>query len=412
MTTMSPQTQEAIRPPEQRLDPIQWLRQNLFDSWLNTALTIISVAVVAWAVLTFTNWALNQATWAVIPSNLKVLATGVYPADQVWRAWIVLGIVMAVLGVAAGAWQGVLLQYVSIFGGFLVLLGLLGFVDVPVLRAADGDSALQASRLPLLGTAAATAIGLGIGWKREMWRPWTLGAGGLVLPLCLWILLGAIFGQEGISSQQLSGLMLTLILASAALILAFPVGVLLALGRSNGDLPVIKVFCTLVIEMIRGVPLTTTLFAAWLLVPLFLRGITVDLLIRAEVGFILFTAVYVAEDVRGGLQSVPRGQVEAAKALGLNPFQITMLVVLPQALRAAVPALVNEFLTLFKDTSLVFIIGMVDLLGAGRVIYTNPDWLGTQKEVLFFVALVYFCCCYGMAYGAKQVERSLGLGQR
>jgi len=298
----------------------------------------------------------------------------------------------------------VLRQYVWTIGGFLLVLAVLPFLGVSV---------LQTSQVPLFGSVAAMATGLGIAWKRERWQPWTLAAWGMALPVCLWILLGA-FGAEanGIPSQQLSGLMLTLILAAAALILAFPVGVLLALGRSNPELPVIKVFCTLVIELVRGVPLTTTLFAAWLLVPLFLRGISVDLLIRAEVGFILFTAVYVAEDVRGGLQSVPRGQVEAAKALGLNPFQITMLVVLPQALRAAVPSLVNEFLTLFKDTSLVFIIGMVDLLGAGRVIYTNPDWLGTQKEVLFFVAIVYFCCCYGMAYAAKQVERSLGLGQR
>ncbi len=403
MTTLTPPSQEVARPPQQRLDPLQWLQRNLFDSWFNTGLTLISAAVVLWALVTFFNWAFNQATWAVIPANLKVLATGVYPADQVWRAWIVLAIVMAALGAAAGAWQGVLRQYVWTIGGFLLVLALLPILGAPV---------LQASQVPLLGAVAATATGLGIAWQRTAWQPWTLAAWGVALPLCLWILLGGFGDLEGIPSQQLSGLMLTLILAAAALILAFPVGVLLALGRSNPELPVIKIFCTLVIELIRGVPLTTTLFAAWLLVPLFLRGISVDLLIRAEVGFILFTAVYVAEDVRGGLQSVPRGQVEAAKALGLNPFQITMRVVLPQALRAAVPSLVNEFLTLFKDTSLVFIIGMIDLLGAGRVIYTNPDWLGTQKEVLFFVAIVYFCCCYGMAYAAKQVERSLGLGER
>ncbi|NJK72828.1 MAG: ABC transporter permease subunit, partial [Synechococcaceae cyanobacterium SM2_3_60] len=139
---------------------------------------------------------------------------------------------------------------------------------------------------------------------------------------------------------------------------------MLALGRSNKNLPAIQVFCTLVIEIVRGVPLTTLLFAAWLLVPLFIGVVSVDLLVRASVGFILFTAVYVAEDIRGGLQAVSRGQVEAARAIGLNPFQITLLVVLPQALRAAVPAIVGEFLTLFKDTSLVFIIGMTDILGS------------------------------------------------
>lgn len=403
MTTVSPQSQDLTRPPEQRLDPLLWIRQNLFDSWFNTGLTLLSTALVVWAATTFLNWAFAQATWAVVPANLKVFATGVYPADQVWRVWIVLAIVMGAVGAAAGAWQGVLLRYLWISGAFLLLLALLPLA---------GIAALQTSQIPLLGTVAAMATGLRLTWKRTGWQPWTLVSWAIVLPLCLRILLAEFGDASSIPTQQLSGLLLTLILAAAALILAFPVGVLLALGRSNPELPVIKVFCTLVIELVRGVPLTTTLFAAWLLVPLFLRGISVDLLIRAEVGFILFTAVYVAEDVRGGLQAVPRGQVEAAKALGLNPFQITMLVVLPQALRAAVPALVNEFLTLFKDTSLVFIIGMIDLLGAGRVVYTNPSWLGTQKEVLFFVAAVYFVFCYGMAYAAKQVERSLGLGQR
>ncbi|MEN9243174.1 MAG: ABC transporter permease subunit [Thermostichus sp. DG02_3_bins_51] len=201
-------------------------------------------------------------------------------------------------------------------------------------------------------------------------------------------------------------------LAAAALIIAFPIGVLLALGRANHALPVVRIFCTLLIELIRGVPLTTILFAAWLLVPFFLGGITVNLIIRAEVAFILFTAVYVAEDVRGGLQAVSRGQVEAARAVGLNPFQITALVILPQALRASVPALVNEFLTLFKDTSLVFIIGLTDRSvagGSGGVYQSQLAGHPKRSAVLHWGGLLHLLLCHGLCRQAG--GKGAGFGQ-
>ncbi len=398
MTTISTSSPDLARPPAQKLGPVEWLQRNLFDSWLSTVLTLISGALVVWVVTGFGDWAVNDANWAVISSNLKIFASGTYPRQQLWRVWLVLGLVMATLGSAGGAWGGVLRQYM-ILGAAALGLGAL----IPA----------GSSQLWLAGSSLLTFAGLGLAWNRGSWRLGTVLIWAVVLPVALELLLGANLPQlRSVRAEQLSGLLLTLILAAAALIIAFPIGVLLALGRANSSLPVIKLFCTLLIELIRGVPLTTILFAAWLLVPFFLGGISVNLLIRAEVGFILFTAVYVAEDVRGGLQSVSRGQVEAARALGLNPFQITLLVVLPQALRVSVPALVNEFLTLFKDTSLVFIIGLIDLLGSGRVVYTNPNWLGTHKEVLFFVGVVYFVCCYAMAYAAKRIESNLGLGQR
>jgi general L-amino acid transport system permease protein len=380
------------------VNPLEWLRNNLFDSWLNTLLTLLSLGVIFWTLTTFVQWS-QQANWAVIPANLKIYASGTYPPEQLWRVWLVLVIVMLILGFAGGVWQGVLQQYtigVAIFLGILALLPL-------------GEAQLW-----LGGVSVTTFLGLALGWKRQSWRQLTLWIWIPVLPLVFELLLGG-FGERlpGIPSEDLSGLLLTLILASAALIIAFPIGVLLALGRTNTSLPVIKLFCIGVIEFFRGIPLTTILFAAWLLVPLFLGGgITPDLIIRVEIGFILFTAVYVAEDVRGGLQSIPQGQLEAARALGLNALQITWLIILPQALRVAVPSLVNAFLTLFKDTSLVIVVGAIDLLQAGRIVYNNPSWLGTQQEVLFFIGLVYFAFCYAMAYAAKQIERSLGLGER
>jgi general L-amino acid transport system permease protein len=399
-TTPSPDT---LRPPEQRFDPVEWVRKNLFDSWFSSILTVVSLAIVGWVVLAFGNWAFNVARWEVIPGNLKVFASGVYPADQLWRVWIVLGIVMAVLGMASSVWQGVLLAYVVGTALFFVLLALLGLLWQP----------LGPSSLYLAAVAIATLGGIAIGWKRNSLKPWTLAIWMLVLPVAFVILLGAPgTGLEPLKTAALSGLLLTLVLASTPAIVGFPIGILLALGRTNDKLPVVKVFCAVTIELFHGVPLTTLLFAAWLLVPYFLGGISIDLLIRAMVGFTLFAAVYIAEDVRGGLQGVARGQLEAARALGLNPFQLTMLVTLPQALRTAIPALVNEFLTLFKDTSLVFIISLTELLRAGRVIFTNPEWLGTQKEVLVFVGLVYFVFCYAMAYAAKRVEKSLGIGER
>jgi len=393
MTPLEP----TLKPPSAQVDWQRWIRKNFFDSWWTTALTLLSLLVVVWVVRLFWVWAFQQANWAVIPNNLKVLMSGTYPLDQLWRVWLTLGLVLVSLGVAGGAWGGVLRHYVMGLAGVCALLALLPLG--------------QQSQLFLAGLAIVTAAALAVGWQRQGWQLATILVWVVILPVCLVILLGGM-GLPSVRAEQLSGLMLTLLLAAIALITAFPIGVLLALGRTNGDLPVIKLFCTLLIELVRGVPLTTILFAAWLLVPLFLEGITVNLIVRAEVGFILFTAVYVAEDVRGGLQSVSRGQVEAARALGLNPFQITALVVLPQALRVSVPALVNAFLTLFKDTSLVFIIGMIDLLAAGRIVYTNPQWLGTQKEVLFFVGVVYFICCFAMSYAAQQIEKSLGLGKR
>ncbi|MCF2971202.1 amino acid ABC transporter permease [Synechococcus sp. Nb3U1] len=395
----TPISEEHRLPPQEKLSPAAWVRRNLFDSWFSTVLTLVSALVLAWALSIFWNWAFTQANWAVIPANLKIFASGTYPSSQLWRVWVVLGIVLATLGVAAGAWGGVLLQYLIGLGACMGLAALLPL----------GEQ----SQWWLAGCAGVTFAAIAISRGRASWRLASILVWALVLPICLELLLGSFTPNlPGVRAEQLSGLLLTLMLAAAALIIAFPIGVLLALGRANHALPVVRIFCTLLIEIIRGVPLTTILFAAWLLVPFFLGGITVNLIIRAEVAFILFTAVYVAEDVRGGLQAVSRGQVEAARAVGLNPFQITALVVLPQALRASVPALVNEFLTLFKDTSLVFIIGMIDLLQAGRVVFTNPNWLGTQKEVLFFIGVVYFICCFAMAYAAKQVEKALGLGKR
>jgi general L-amino acid transport system permease protein len=205
-------------------------------------------------------------------------------------------------------------------------------------------------------------------------------------------------------------------LTIVGIIASFPLGILLALGRRS-KLPVVRLFCTIYIEVVRGVPLITFFFMGALMLPLFLPGeIRIDGLARAMVAVTLFSAAYLAENVRGGLQSIPRGQSEAAQALGLNYVQTTLLITLPQALRAVIPALVGQFISLFKDTSLVSIVGLLDLLGIAAAVRAQPQWLGIPggvwREVFFFVAFVYFVFSFTMSRVSLRIERNLGVGRR
>jgi general L-amino acid transport system permease protein len=214
------------------------------------------------------------------------------------------------------------------------------------------------------------------------------------------------------STSVWNGLLLTFLLAIVGIVACFPLGVLLALGRQS-TLPAIRLFSILYIELVRGVPLVTVLFMTQIMLPLFLpEGMRVDLVIRAMTGITLFSAAYMAENVRGGLQAVPLGQVEAAKALGLSTPLILLLVVLPQALRAVIPAIVGQFISLFKDTSLVAIIGLLDLLNIGRSILANPDFMGLQREVYLFIAFIYWIFSYSMSYASRRLEAALGVGER
>ena len=209
-----------------------------------------------------------------------------------------------------------------------------------------------------------------------------------------------------------SGLLLTLLLTIVGNLGSLPLGILLALGRQS-KLPIVRYFSIGYIELIRGVPLVTVLYMADILLPLFLPvDVRPDRVIRAMVGFILFEAAYQADNVRGGLQSIHRGQYEAAHALGLSGALTTALIILPQALRAVVPALFNSFISLFKDTSLVAIIGLFDLLRIGRSVIAQPEWLGTHREVYLFAFLIYWGFNLAFTYGNRRVEQALGVGKR
>jgi len=237
-------------------------------------------------------------------------------------------------------------------------------------------------------------------WKIWFTIVWFMGLA--VIAILMW---GGVFGLPYVENERWGGLILTLLLTTFGLAIAFPLSILLALGRRS-DMPVIRALCVGYIELVRGVPLISLLFMASVMLPLFLpSGVSVDKLLRAQIALILFAAAYLAEVVRGGLQSVPEGQYEAANALGLSYWKTTFSVVLPQALRVAVPPLVNTFIGFFKDTSLVLIIGLFDLLSAIKVSLNDPAWAGSGVEAYLFAALVYFLFCTAMSLYSRRFEK-------
>jgi general L-amino acid transport system permease protein len=215
-----------------------------------------------------------------------------------------------------------------------------------------------------------------------------------------------------VNQERWGGLPITLILSTFGLAFAFPLAILVALGRRS-SLPAVKIICVLYVELIRGVPLISLLFMASVVFPLFLpEGLNIDKLLRAQVAVILFTGAYLAEVVRGGLQALPRGQYEAAEALGLSYWQKTGLIILPQALRLVIPPLVNTFIGFFKDTSLVLIIGIYDLTNAAKTAIIEPAWVGFGPEIYLFVGLIYLIFCFAMSKYSQGLEADLGRHRR
>lgn len=402
---------EMVSPPSTRIGPREWVRKNLLTPWYNALLTILGLWLVYVIGRGLVTWAVTQARWEAVTDNLRLFLVGQYPPDQVWRVWLPLLAISFLFGLSGGVWGGTVRQFALALGAGYLLLGLLPMG--------------WASRGWLMGNAA--AIGLGYGCLRlrrahtaqrpdaaSILRRAIIGGWLLSFPLVLLLLLG--FPNHRllplVGTSLWGGLLLTLLLALVSIVLSFPLGVLLALGRRS-RWPVVQIFSILYIELIRGVPLVTILFMADIMLPLFLpEGLRIDRLIRGITGFVLFSAAYIAENVRGGLQAIPEGQIEAAKALGLTGFQTTLLIVLPQALRLVIPANVGQFISLFKDTSLVAIMGLLDLLGIGMAVLANPKYMGLQREVYVFIAFIYGMFSYAMSYASRRLEIALGVGER
>ena len=314
--------------------------------WLNRSVTLVLTALIGWGVWSLLHWLLLAADWSVVVSNLPLYVVGSYPVDQRWRplVWMVALVV-------------------------LIGLTLLGPRRGPLQRW-----------LPLLWLAMAP-LGL---W---------LVAGGLVL--------------EPVSTRDWGGFTLTLLLTIGSGLLALPIGVLLALGRRS-QLPVLRLSSTAYIELMRAVPLIAVLFFGQLLIPLFLpQGLEINRVLRAVLAFAFFAAAYIAEDVRGGLQAIPPTQREAAAVLGLSEWQSLQLVVLPQALRIALPSLTNQAVGLLQNTSLMAILGLVELLGISRSLLANPVFIGRFLEVYLWLAAVYWLACTAMALLARHLELRL-----
>ena len=403
MTT--PHDSTEVRPPSTEIGVVGWLRHNLFPSRLSGLATIVVGAIALVALALMAEWALVDARWGVITSNMRLFLVGLYPQDEIWRVWLTLAVVSLVVGLSAGTWRSTSVRTMAIMlaagqGAIAVLalvsgLGLPGALALAVNAALLMAALLAAERRPLPRRV------LLLGWSGSLLVTWPLLAG----------LSGAAL-LPAISTNLWGGLLLTILLSVVSIVLSFPFGVALAVGRRS-NLPVVRLLSTAFIEIIRAVPLITILFMAALLFPLFLpEGLRVDNVIRAMGGLTIFSAAYVAENVRGGLQAIPRGQVEAAQAIGLRGWQTNVYIVLPQALRITIPSNVGLFISLLKDTTLVAIVGLLELLGIGRAVLAQPAWLGASFEVYLFVAAVFFVLSYTLSQASYRLEKELGIGER
>lgn len=401
--TTSLRPTETLPPPLLRYGLVDWLRRNLFSSWFNALLTLL-VALAGLALLIpAANWARSQADWSAVTDNFVLFMKGQYPLAEAWRLWFGLYLLAIVIGLMWGVFvrrvDGVLW---AIMAALLLLAGLV---------LARGS----AGWLHLIAIDGVILLAYGLGRLRPVGlrRPALLL---LLVYLPLLVLLVRGFGEDGflvqVPSNLWGGLLLSLLITVIGILVSFPLGVLLAFGRRS-SLPAVRGLSVVYIEVIRGVPLVTLLFLGQVMLPFVLpEGMTVDRVLRAMVVTILFSAAYMAENVRGGLQAIPKGQYEAAYAVGLNGLQTTVYIVLPQALRAIIPVLVGQFIGLFKDTSLVALVGLLDLVGIARGVLANPAYQGRQIEVYAFVALVYWVFSYGMSYASRRLEGSLGVGGR
>ncbi len=378
--------------------------------WFTLALTALG----AWALAyrwRETGWA-RKVAFALLLLYFPIVIIvirGFAGWDRARQLWAALYLTGVLAGLVVGMWRPEQRWPAARWGQFGLFLVPLALAVLP---------GFVAWRFPLVGLAAVTWAA----WLTGRSNPTTLKGFarvlvGLYLPL-LFLLYQ--MGPSGILTRAMpqvgtnlwGGLLLTFLLTIVGIVFSFPLGILLALGRRS-VMPIIRVFSILYIEFIRGVPLVTVLFMAQVMLPLFLPpGMTIDRVLRAMAGIVLFAAAYMAENVRGGLQAIPKGQYEAAYALGLNAFQTMTLIILPQALRNVIPVIVNQFIALFKDTSLVAIVGLFDLLGIASTVLAQPQFIGKQREVYTFIGLIYWIFSYGMSYTSRQIEKALGVGER
>lgn len=417
-------------PPDHRLTPREWLRANLFSGPLNTLLTVLFGAAIGWAVYRMAYWVLVTADWTIVEVNLRGFMIGRFPSDQLWRPWGALYILMATAGVALGVLMRAAKQRAEEAGTDVEATiqtepqpprplwsrtaGVLRRFW-PLVLAVAVVLSFTRTILPTLLTSALVVVflvGRAVGLRLPIGvrRLWLIAVAGLILALQI-----VSFGPGGVGWDDWGGLQLSVFATIAGIVLAFPLGLLLALGRRS-SLSGVQAVAISFIEVFRAVPLITLLFMGDFMIGFFLPTWMdpPSRLARAIIAITLFEAAYVAEVVRGGLQSVPRGQIEAAQAVGLSPASVQRLVVLPQALRAVIPAMVGQFISLFKDTSLLAILSFPDLLRVAEVAPVADEFRGQglKPVTLAFAGLLYWAVCMTMARESRRLERRLGVGER
>lgn len=364
----APGEHPSLPPPSGETGIVSWMRKNLFSSLSNSLFTLLAVALLIYTIPPLFNWAILSASWGgsdpalckrdgvgacwtFINARLPQFIYGFYPDAERWR----------------------------INGIFALFFILIAYLVIP--------------NLPKKG--------------------WVGGFTLIGLPVIAFVLLnGGFFGLASVPTSQWGGFLLTLVISFIGIVLSLPLGVLLALGRRS-EMPIIRSLCVVFIELWRGVPLITVLFMSSVMFPLFLpEGVNFDKLLRALIGIALFASAYMAEVIRGGLQAIPKGQTEAAQSLGLNYWKTMILIILPQALKIVIPGIVNTFIGLFKDTTLVLIIGLFDFLGIIQAASQDPKWLGYHTEGYVFAAVVYWCCCFSMSRYSIYLENKLHTGHK
>lgn len=415
MASLPAGNSESMLPPRSEVGVIGWLHANLFSSWFNSVLTVVSGVALVLALWFGFKWIFFSAEWTLISELGGRFLLGRYNtvaacADQncFWRPQAALIMVSVLMGAAWGL-QG---NRVARTLAWLVAGVSAAFAFLPYNLETMG---LDVRVLLLLNLPAVP-----LGWALARYTPVGTGTRVVMLGVAIFLLtLVLLRGLPGVpflppvSVVYWGGLSLNLILAVGGITLSLPIGIALALGRRS-NLPVVKVLCVFFIEVFRGVPLITLLFMSQTLVPLaFPEDMPQNSLFRAAVVITLFSSAYMAENIRGGLQALNPGQAEAARALGLPGWQTTLLISLPQAIRNVIPAIVGQFIGLFKDTSLVYIIGMLDVVAIGRsFIQSNTEYLPNARELFVFLAIVFWIFTYTMSYVSGKVEEHLGVGRR
>jgi general L-amino acid transport system permease protein len=389
-----------VAPARAPLTPGEWIRRNLFNTWFNGVLTVLSAVLILFLGFRLLRFVFVSADWSVFRANLRVYMVGRFPLEEMWRVWAVAFFLGALVGVSRGVLTPPRRTRRRI-------------VTVAIATALGVGAGLYLVRSALVWALIGVAVAIYVGgvatgrrFGRRLVRP-LLVAWLLAFPVVVLVLS---FGDVG--ADRWGGLLLNVIVAVAVIALSFPLGILLALGRRS-SLPAVSWFCVGFIELIRGVPLLTLLiFGRFVLILLLPPGVTFAQIVRAIFMFTLFSSAYVAEIVRGGLQGVPEGQYEAARALGLSTTRTMALVALPQALRSTIPPMIGHFISVFKDTSLLAALSFSDLLFTARRASQAFEFVGHQAEALLPAAFLFWVIAFSMSRWSQRVEARLGVGER